>query len=181
MTTLERRIQRLEDRVEIEELIAQYGLAMDNRDVAAFPTLFTPDIVMRSGDGVMDTRGLAAVTAMFEGRFRVLGPSNHFTHDKIIRFDEEDPDRATGLLLSHAEMQRKGQPMLAAMRYHDRFRRHEGRWKFEERLLTFFYYVPTHEYLDALGPGLATRNRAYDTATAADWPESLPTWRTYYR
>lgn len=180
MTTLERRVQRLEDRIAIEELIARYGLAMDNRDVAAFPDLFTPDIVLRSGDGVMDTRGLEAVTAMFEGRFRVLGPSNHFTHDKIIRFAEDDPDLADGFLVSHAEMNRKGQPMLAAMRYHDRFRRHEGVWKFAERLLTFFYYVPTCDYLDALGPGLATRNRAYDTATRADWPEPLPTWKRYY-
>jgi hypothetical protein len=42
------------------------------------------------------------------------------------------------------------------------------------------YYVPTSEYLDALGAGLATRNRAYDVAQAADWPEPLATWQEYY-
>jgi hypothetical protein len=42
------------------------------------------------------------------------------------------------------------------------------------------YYVPTAEYLDAFGPGLATRNRAYETPGPADWPEPLPTWREYY-
>jgi hypothetical protein len=42
------------------------------------------------------------------------------------------------------------------------------------------YYVPTAEYLDALGPGIATRMRAYDHATPADWPEKLPTWQRYY-
>lgn len=179
--TLERRLRRLEDRVEIGELVMRYGLVMDDRDVDAMPQLFTPDVHVRSADGVMDARGRDAVCAMFMGRFAVLGPSNHFTHDRRVEFDPDDDDRATGLVLSHAEMQRKGQPMLAAMRYHDVYRRHEGRWCFAERLLSFMYYVPTVEYLDAFGPGLDRRMRAYDTPMPADWPEPLPTWKRYYR
>ena len=175
---LEARVRRLEDRNEICELIARYGLVMDDRDIEGMPGLFTPDITVRSVDGVMNARGLDAVVAQFKGRFEVLGPSHHFSHDKIIQFDAED--LAHGTVLSHAEMNRKGQPMLAAIRYSDVYRRHQGRWKFSERLLAFFYYVPTAEYLDALGPGLATRMRAYDEPRAADFPESLITWRSYY-
>ena len=178
--TLEQRLRRLEDRAELADLVARYGLVMDDRDVAAMPALFTPDVHVCSADGVMDARGLADVTAMFRERFAVLGPSNHFTHDRLVEFDPRDPDRATGVVLSHAEMQRKGQPMLAAIRYHDVYRRHDGRWKFGERRLSFMYYVPTAEYLDALGPGLGQRMRAYDHPTAADWPENLPTWKAYY-
>jgi hypothetical protein len=110
----------------------------------------------------------------------VLGPSNHVSHDRIVTFDEADPDHATGLVLSHAEMNRKGVAMLAAIRYHDAYRRDAGAWRFQKRVLTFMYYVPTSEYLDALGTGLATRNRAYDVAQAADWPEPLATWQAYY-
>jgi ketosteroid isomerase-like protein len=179
-TTLEDRIRRLEDRNEIEELIARYGLVMDDRDMAGMPDLFTPDAVVRSQDGVMNATGTAALVEMFKGRFTVLGPSNHFTHDKIIRFDDADPDRAGGLVLSHAEMNRKGVPMVTAIRYADQYRRHDGRWKFSERVLSFFYYVPTAEYLDAFGPGLAKRMRAYDKPTPADWPEGLATWKSYY-
>jgi hypothetical protein len=178
--TVEARLRRIEDREEIHTLLARYGLAMDNRDLAIFPQIFLPGVVIRSGDGVMNAQGLDTVTRLFEQRFAVLGPSNHFTHDRIIDFDDSDPDAASGLVLSHAEMQRKGVPMLAAMRYHDRYRRHQGRWKFAERLLTFFYYVPTAEYLDALGAGLGTRMRAYDVPGPADWPETLPTWQAYY-
>lgn len=178
--TLEARLRRLEDRAEIGDLIARYGFVMDDRDVAAMPTLFTSDIRVWSADGVMDARGMRAVTDLFRERFKVLGPSNHFTHDRLLEFAPDDPDRATGLVLSHAEMQRKGQPMLAAIRYHDAYRRHEGRWKFAERRLSFMYYVPTAEYLDAFGGGLARRMRAYDQAVAADWPEGLPTWQQYY-
>jgi ketosteroid isomerase-like protein len=178
--TLEERVRRLEDRTAINELIARYCLVMDNRDVAGIEALFTPDVHIWSADGVMDSRGREAAVEMFKGRFTVLGPSNHFTHDRIIEFDALDHDKATGLVLSHAEMQRKGQPMLAAIRYHDVYRRVDGRWRFQERGLSFMYYVPTAEYLDAFGPGLDRRMRAYDAPTPADWPEQLPSWQRYY-
>jgi ketosteroid isomerase-like protein len=177
---LEQRLRRLEDRTEIDELIARYCLAMDNRDLAAIPGLFTADVRIASGDGVMNVVGRAAAVEMFRGRFTVLGPSNHFTHDRIVTFDPADPDRATGIVLSHAEMNRRGQPMLAAIRYHDEYRRDDGAWRFAARTLSFFYYVPTAQYLDALGGGLARRNRAYDAPQPADWPESLATWKSYY-
>ena len=178
--TLEERVRHLEDRVAIGELIARYCLVLDNRDVDAIESLFTPDARVWSVDGVMDARGRQAAVEMFKSRFTVLGPSNHFTHDRIVEFDHMDPDRATGFVLAHAEMQRKGQPMLATIRYTDRYRRLQGRWRIAERVLSFFYYVPTAEYLDARGPGLAARMRAYDVARPADWPEGLESWREYY-
>jgi len=177
---LETRIRRLEDRVEIGELITRYALVMDNRDMSAMPALFTEDVVIRSQDGVMNIVGRDAAVELFRGRFKVLGPSNHVSHDRIVSFDAADPDRATGLVLSHAEMNRKGVAMLAAIRYHDVYRREAQAWRFQERVLTFMYYVPTSEYLDALGAGLATRNRAYDVPQRADWPEPLSTWQAYY-
>jgi ketosteroid isomerase-like protein len=177
--SLEARLRRIEDRIAIEELVARYGLVMDDRDMDGMPGLFTEDARILSRDGVMDARGRDAVIELYRGRFAVLGPSYHFTHDRIIRFGD-DPDEATGIVLSHAEMQRKGEPMLAAIRYSDRYRREHGAWRFAERLFDFFYYVPTAEYLEALGPGLATRMRAYEEATGADIPEKLATWRAYY-
>ena len=182
MTTadLEQRIRRLEDRVEIGELIARYGLVMDNRDLAAMPELFTQDVVIRSGDGVMNVTGRETAVEMFRGRFAVLGPSNHFSHDRVLTFDDRDPDSAQGIVLSHAEMNRKGVAMLTAIRYHDHYRRDAGQWRFSQRILSMMYYVPTAQYLDAFGPGLAHRNRAYDDPRPADWPESLPSWKAYY-
>ena len=178
--TLEERVRHLEDRVAIGELIARYGLVLDNRDVDAIESLFTPDARVWSADGAMDARGRQAVIEVFRGRFDLLGPSNHFTHDRIVEFDHMDPDRATGLVLAHAELQCKGQPMLAAIRYQDVYQRCEGRWRFRERGLSVMYYVPTAEYLDAMGPGIATRMRAHDRALPADWPEQLPTWQRHY-
>ena len=114
--TLEERVRHIEDRVAIGELIARYCLVMDSRDVDAIEPLFTPDARVWSADGVMDARGRQAVIELFNGWFAVPGPSNHFTHDRIVEFDHMDPDRATGLVLAHAGMQRNGQPILAFSR-----------------------------------------------------------------
>jgi hypothetical protein len=48
-------------------------------------------------------------------------------------------------VFAHAEMQRNGQPMLAAIRYQDVYQRCEGRWRFRERGLSFAYGVPTSQ------------------------------------
>jgi ketosteroid isomerase-like protein len=174
------RIRRLEDRFEIDDLIARYGMIMDDRDIAAMPDLFTEDVVIRSRDGGMAATGRDAAVAMYGRRLTALGPSNHFTHDRVITFVPGQPDQAQGIVLSHAEMSLKGAAMLAAIRYHDRYRRDGGRWRFSERELTFMYFVRVAEYLDALGPGLANRNRVFETPRPADWPEQLASWKQYY-
>ena len=154
---LESRIRRLEDRCEIGELVTRYCLAMDNRDVAVIPGLFTADATVRSLDGVMNAVGRDAVVQMFLGRFAVLGPSNHVTHDRLVTFDATDPDGAQGLVLSHAEMQRKGQPMLTAIRYTDKYRRDEGRWKFSERAMVGAEWLLGHKRTLAGDTGDAQR------------------------
>jgi hypothetical protein len=60
------------------------------------------------------------------------------------------------------------------MRYADRYRREGFKWLFEERVLSFFYYVTVEEYAEALGSTL--RNRTYGEPRPADYPESLPGW-----
>ena len=176
--TLEQRICRLEDREQIRELIARYGFAVDDRDLSKIVDCFTKDGAFRSLDGAMDARGRDAVIAQFHDRFAVLGPSNHFTHDLILQFDDLDADRATGLVSSHAEVVRNDRAMWAAIRYHDQYRREDGAWRFRERLLAFFYYVSPGDYAQLLGN--PQRNRAYAEPRPADLPEALPTWQAYY-
>jgi ketosteroid isomerase-like protein len=177
---LEARLRRLEDRIEINDLIARYGLAMDDRDMAAMPGLFTADVVISSADGGMNATGRGGVVEMYRRRLQALGPSNHVTHDRVVTFDEASPDRASGIVLSHAEMSRRGAAMLAAIRYTDAYRREDGHWRFASRALAFLYFVRADEFADAMGPGLAGRNRVYGDRRSADWPESLPTWKEFY-
>jgi hypothetical protein len=176
--TLEQRIARLEARAEIRELVGRYCFTIDERDIEGIGQCFTRGGAFRSLDGVMNAVGRDAVVEQFHGRFSVLGPSNHFTHDHVIEFDERDSARASGIVNSHAEVVRNNEPMLASLRYHDDYRFEEGRWRFEARVLSFFYYVRLEEYREAMGGTL--RNRAYPAPQSADFPESSPAWQDYY-
>ena len=176
-TDLATRIRRLEDREAIRELVGRYGYVIDNRDLDGVAGLFCEDAVLESQDGVMQARGRAAIIELYKGRFAALGPTFHFTHDQAITLDEADPDAASGIIASHAEVMRNGEAMLAAIRYFDEYRREDGRWRFARRSLAFFYYTPATQYLDTMTSTL--RQRAYGDQRPADWPETLATWKRY--
>jgi ketosteroid isomerase-like protein len=177
IAALRARLRVLEDRAELRELVARYGLAIDDRDIEALTTLFTADARFRSRDGVMNAAGRAAVIDQFRGRFSALGPTNHVAHEQVCTFGS-DADSATGIVTSHAEVWRHGRAFIAAIRYADTYRREEGRWRFADRLLSFFYYLPVDEYAKGLGDPL--RMWVYGDQRPADYPEALPSWRLYH-
>jgi hypothetical protein len=169
--SVEERIRRLEDRAAIQELGVLYGFVMDERDEPGIRQIFCEDAVLRSEDGVFAARGIEEIVTTYLGRFAKLGPTNHFSHGHVIRFDESDPDRATGLLASHAEVVRDGVAMQVALRYKDTYHRVDGRWRFADRLMGYMYYLPISELPTALGDRNSVR--AYGDQRPADWPESL--------
>lgn len=168
------RIDRLESRFSISEIVAKYCKACDDRDVMMLRDLFTPDAVVRSKDGMMTADGIDAVMQMYGARFEVLGISAHWTHDHIVNFDNADPEHATGEVFGHAEAHRNGQTLVACLRYDDDYRREAGVWKFRRRTLSFLYYVPVLEYATALGE--TERQHAYNDRRPADYPESFAHW-----
>lgn len=168
--TLEDRIRTLEDRAAIQELGIRYGWVMDERDAEGTRALFAPDASIRSKDGKMDAQGLDTILTMYEGRWSVLGPTNHFSHGQLIEFGD-DPDRATGLLFGHAEVVREGKAHQVALRYDDEYRRLDGRWVFASRVISYMYYAPIADLAEALesdGPV-----RVYGEAAPGDWPDAL--------
>lgn len=170
-SSIEARMGRLEDRTAIQELAILYGFIMDERDEGGIRQIFAKDATLRSQDGVFAATGIEEIVKTYLGRFDALGPTNHYTHGHVVRFDDADPDTATGLLSSHAEVARNGVAMQVALRYKDVYRRVNGQWQFADRLMSYMYYLPVTEYSE----GLADRNsvRAYGDHRPADWPEAL--------
>jgi len=168
-TDLEARIRRIEDRLEIQELVVRYGFHVDDHELDSLKSLFAPHGRLRTNAGVMKGDGVDAVGRYFETHFGRLGPTNHFVHGHVIDFDESDPDHATGLVSSHAEVVRDGAPMVTAMRYIDAYVRVDGRWLFEDRVQSYMYFVDVREYPEALGSKLRVRTPPSDPAPA-DWP-----------
>lgn len=164
----EARLQRVEDELAIAALVQAYSFAMDNHDLAWALDLFTADGRFRSADGMTDAQGHEALAADYSGRFARLTFNFHSTHDRTVQF--ESVDSASGLVSAHAEVVHRGEPKVAAMRYHDRYQRcADGRWRFAERCLHFFYYLPASEYLSGLAR--RDRQRANGDAREADLPE----------
>ncbi len=179
MTALEARIARLEAESQIRQLVAHYSFDIDDRRIADIRDLFTDDAVLKSTDGVMYAKGIEAIIDQFHGRFDVLGPGHHFMHDVQIDFGGNELTDATGRVSGHAEIIRNGKMMLAALRYSDHYRSTPTGWKFAQRELAFLYYVPLSDYPDILLSN--DRNRAYETAKPADFPENLPSWINYQK
>ncbi|NDZ17735.1 nuclear transport factor 2 family protein [Variovorax sp. WS11] len=178
MSDLHQRIDRLESRALIAEICTEYGIACDFRDTDKLASLFIPEIVIRSVNGSMNARGIDATMAMFNEMFKIRGPAYHWTHDRIVKFDATDPDRAEGIVLSHAETTPNGKASIAGLRYQDVYRRTDGQWKFQERVLAFLYYVPMVDYVSRLRQ--PERVLAGNEWRAADYPESDPAWQAWH-
>jgi SnoaL-like protein len=168
MTDLEARVRRLEDLEAIRGLAVRYGFAVDERDIPGVCALFSADGELRT-TSTSKGRGTEAIAEYYRGGYQVLGPTNHFTHGHLIDFDPDDPDRATGVVFSHAEVVRAGVPMVTAMRYHDTYVREPGGWRFRERVQSYMYFVDVRDYAEALSHPLRMR-RAPDDWQPADWP-----------
>lgn len=177
MTSLENRIAKLEAEAQIRQLVARYCFYIDDREIDRIGTLFTEDATLRSADGVMNATGIDAIIEQYHGRFAALGPGHHFMHDVQIDFIGDDAAEATGRVSGHAELWRRGQMMVTALRYKDSYRNTSEGWKFADRTISFLYYVPIAHYSNILGT--PNRNLAYDEARPADFPEALPSWLAY--
>jgi hypothetical protein len=169
---IETRLAEVEGRLAIRELASRYGIHIDDRDLKSVEKLFTKNAVVRSKDGVMNSSGRDSIIKLYELRYTMLGPTLHVAHDNYVVFDS--PTKAHGMVTSHAEVWRNEQAQIAAIRYDDKYEVEDGVWKFAERVLSFFYYMPVGDYATALGD--LYRNRTNAEPKAADFPELGPWW-----
>jgi ketosteroid isomerase-like protein len=162
---------RLTDRAELEDLVNRYAMAVDDHDLAAVAGMYTADACfIRRG---RTATGRAAVLRSLERSMRRYGPTIHTAHSLVISWD--DQDHARGAATGHAELALRGELVLAAYRYRDHYRREPEGWRFRSRELRFIYGTPAASLPTALAGELRLRWPG-EPASAADLPESLPTW-----
>ena len=131
------RLQRLEDRAQILELLSAYGATLDRHDFAAFGRLFTADAEYASGPGA-PTRGRAAIQAQLE-QVITTNPSNLPAPNHHLFFNPSvtiDGDHATahslGAYVAPDAAGRTTQ-MVFFVAYDDELVRQDGRWMFQRR------------------------------------------------
>ena len=136
-TTAEARLQAIEDRMAIERLLVEYGRTLDNRDFAAYSTLFAANGEWKGALGAY--KGPAAIQAAMEKIFTSAaaladipkGKNFHVMSNFVI---DVQGDRATASSTFIFYKMDKSAPVPAvAGRYEDTFIRENGVWKFLQR------------------------------------------------
>lgn len=161
------RLEAVEADLAIRSLVARYAFVMDDRDVDAIPALFTKNARVTTGDGVMNSQGRDELVKLYEGRFAMLGATNHVVQGMDISVD--GPTTAHGQIQSTAEVYRNGVHQVVALRYHDTYEKEDGAWRIATRHMLYFYYVPLEKYPGILGT--LQRNLTYAEPKDADFPE----------
>jgi len=139
MSDIERRIRRLEDRAELNDLVVRYFLASDDDDYESYLKIFAPDmefLISNTSCGV----GREAVMAFLKGEREKMGSTIHTPHYALLTFESED--RATGLVGAHLELARAGSTLFGAVRYKDEYVRQGGRWQIRRKNMLVVHVAP---------------------------------------
>lgn len=170
---------RLSARHDIENLITRYCIACDDRQLDTLLSLFTDDAYFGHNDGVRGKSGRQGLYEHYTSTLGIMGPSYHWSHDRLIEVDAEDVNQASGTVLAHCETSNFGVGYVCGIRYNDRYRRVDGVWKFARRGYQFLYFVPSSEYATALTRDQRLfRNNAWQDA---DIPEALESWQEFQK
>ena len=139
------RLQRVEDRLAIQELLSAYGMLLDNREYDAVGDLFTEDARFWQHRGsTTDARTRRGIVEFYRERLGHAGPTFHYHHGFVLDFT--DDRHATGRVAAHAELGIEGRMILVGFRYHDAYEKGgDGRWRFAERETHFHYFMPADE------------------------------------
>lgn len=138
------RVRRLEDLHAIGQLRAHYCQALDEGRWDDLVDLFTPDGAFV---GLSTARGHEQLRRFFaELQDGPLSAWWHFSSNETIDLEGEPARTATGQTWLDQPCVVDGRAHIAAGRYQDRMLRcDDGRWRFEERRVSFFYWVPTDQ------------------------------------
>jgi len=137
--TVEERLDEIESRTAIAELLATYCFAADTKDLDLWLTIWHDDAAYLIPGGLGEFYGtegmhhaLDAIDAAWEKTWH--WPTNH-----SVRF--ESPDRAIGRTYVVALGTRPADAGTAMVsgQYNDVFERRDGVWKFAERSVTRFF------------------------------------------
>ena len=127
------RVQRIEDTMEIERLLLNYGRHLDARDFKAYSQLFARDGVWEGGMGTV--QGPAAIQTFMERA--ISGPNTAHNYHLLSNFviDVQGDTATAWSRWQFVAPGPDGRPVVAqAGRYDDELVREDGRWKFKRRV-----------------------------------------------
>jgi len=133
----EARLQAIEDKEAIHEVMMNYGRTLDARDFAGFAELFARDAEYVAGPSA--AKGPAAIRELLEGLLKknaapTPGRDFHLFFNETIDVNGNEATALSkgGFFVRGADRQLQTS---ALVNYHDQFVREDGKWKFKRRQL----------------------------------------------
>lgn len=167
MTDLERRIRRLEDRAELQDLVVHYFIASDDDDYEMLATTFAPDGTFSAG-GFEGASGRDAVVESLRSSRKLMGATVHTPNYALFEF--QDDDHATGSVGAHLELSMAGRTLFGAVRYTDAYVRIDGRWQIQCRDMRTIHIGPWEDVGTSLTSELCVRWPGFDPLPS-DYPK----------
>lgn len=137
------------DHIALRDLVERYALAVDARDVDAVAQLFSEDGVMLSHllPGTEETpsehRGHEQLRRALELGLARYTRTTHVIGGQVVELEGDEADGTTACLAHHVYATGDGagddaggeRLLVMAIRYHDRYVKQHGLWRFAERRL----------------------------------------------
>jgi hypothetical protein len=132
---LAERLQRLEDREQILELMSAYGATLDRRDFPAFGRLFAEDA------SYGNTKGREAIQSLLEKTLasnpsNLPGPNSHLFFNPSIQINGDRATAQSKGAYTVPDVATKTTLLVFFVTYEDTYVRREGRWMFQQRVLS---------------------------------------------
>jgi gamma-hexachlorocyclohexane dehydrochlorinase len=141
-TEIEKRLDRLESRLAMLDLVSDYCLGFDKRDFERFMTIWWQDATWEIGPPFGNFQGHDGITHAVKG---ILWPawlqSTHYTTN--LRVVHEGPNLCHGICDVYCiGTTSDGQAQTVAATYTDRFERRGGVWKIALRHVKMHHFSP---------------------------------------
>lgn len=165
-----RRLDRIESRDEIRQLISKYSLALDMRDMAAMAGLFLPDVKVGK-----DSYGREALRDWLDQTMRQqFDGTSHHVGTTIIEL--LGPDEAVGVVYSKNEHETGAEWVIMQMMYYDRYERRDGRWYFARRQPLYWYATDLNK------PPIGSRKMRWPGREPYEgsFHALFPSWKEYW-
>jgi ketosteroid isomerase-like protein len=130
MTDIAERLRRLEDRAELQDLVARYFLAADGDDLDALRNAFATDASFAIS-GSVGGHGREGIVSFLVEQRQSMGLTLHTPNYGL--FTLKTADSARGLVGAHVELVLNGEAIYGAVRYVDEYVREDGVWRILHR------------------------------------------------
>lgn len=139
-TNIDTRLDRLESRFAIEDLIAAYAKGFDREDAELLHSIWHEDAVLDFGEAFGLHEGIDAIRTAADGFWQMITWMHHWQATPLI---EIDGDRATAYVgLDCMVRSAEEGPVRVGGYYEDVFERRNGVWKFSRRMCDIQIWAP---------------------------------------